>query len=208
MANPLDIMGILGGTMQGIGSIFGGGGEDNFHPVSREAWQTLRDLLLRPQLEQFNQFGPEYQNNLRNAMQGNMGLDPKILQNMFGQAMSELNPQFRGQRTQLQASFNPRMQGSGAVGKAMADLLGQQSQQTAQLQGNIQGMDLMNRAQNQSQALGQQGDMWANMLSQANNAWMNWLGASQGLSGGGMQNGRWQSVDHGNWNPFTKWSNG
>jgi len=178
-----DDVGYMGAFLQGLGGIFGGGGGEKQEPVGRYSFEDIRNLLLNPQMGQFNQLTPEYNKNLQKAMAGEYGLSPDILKNMFNMSASNLRPQFRQQQTQLQSSFNPRMQGSGAMATAMRDLLGQQSQTLGGVQTGINTQDAMGRQQGQFQGLAQQGNMWSNYLNTANNAWMQWLNMSRGVQG-------------------------
>ena len=125
------------------------------------------------------QITPEYMAQLRNAMSGNMGLDPAALNMMGGRVKQQMAPQFAMQQDALRSSFSPRLAGSGASASAMQNLLSGQGQQMTGAQTDINIQDLLSRfnmmgqgmsqfgqlqGQNQAQQLG-----WANQINR-------WLG--------------------------------
>jgi hypothetical protein len=97
---------------------------------------------------------------IQNALAGNMGLSPQMM-NMMGQRLNrQLDPSFAQSRDVLRRSFSPRLAGSGAAGASMQQLLGQQAQARSLGQADIQIQDLMARHQGQMAGLGQMGQMF------------------------------------------------
>ena len=127
-----------------------------------EWWQMQQPLwgLAGRASTQAQQLSPEYAKYLRQALSGQMGLSPDIMQSMFQQGASQLRPEFAQQMDTMRSSFSPRMAGSGAQAQAVQGLLGKQAQQLSQFQGGITTQDAMARQQAMLQGLGQFGDFW------------------------------------------------
>jgi hypothetical protein len=150
--------------------------------IGREEWWQMQAPLWSTFGESSNlarQLTPEYAGYLRQALSGNMGLSPQILQSMFQEGASQLRPEFAQQQDTLASSFSPRMAGSGAQAQAMQGLLGRQAQQFSQLQGGISTQDAMARQQAMMQGLSGFGQMWGGaqgMQSQNASNLLRWLG--------------------------------
>jgi len=183
--DPVTMLAISQG-MQGLGNILGmfGPGEDypGGSAIGRQEWWD-QQAGLGEQATRASQFAqqitPEYMGHLRNAISGQMGLSPQMLQMMGGRVKQQMAPQFAMQQDMLRSSFNPRLAGSGAMASAMQKLLGGQGQQMTGAQTDINIQDLLARFGTQRQALGQYGSLWGGaqgaQLGQSN-AILRWLG--------------------------------
>ena len=119
-----------GGAVGLISSLFGGGDS----PKPGTPWNKDMFYDFLPQLqgsmsglgESSGQFTPELAGYLRNAISGNMGPSNSDISAMTGRFKQGLQPSFAMGQDALRASFSPRLAGSGGMGSAMANLLGQQ----------------------------------------------------------------------------------
>lgn len=157
-------MAIIGSSAAQFGSsLFGGGGGESQSRIGRPEWwqQQLglgqardRSMALEQQLT------PALLGHFQNALSGNMGLDPQMIQMMFGRQQQAMRPMFAQQQDQLRASFNPRLQGSGASAQAMGNLLTGQGQQQNAAFTDINIADLGARFGMMGQGLSGLGNMW------------------------------------------------
>jgi hypothetical protein len=159
----------------------GGGGEASTSWGRPEWWKQQRGLgEMRDWSNLFaQQITPEYMGHLRNAIGGNLGLDPAALQMMGGRVKQQMAPQFAMQQDALRSSFSPRLAGSGAMASAMQKLLSGQGQQMTGAQTDINIQDLLARFGTQRQALGQYGGLWGGAQRASlgrENAILRWLG--------------------------------
>jgi len=175
----------ISGGLQGLGSIFGGGGQGDYpggSAIGRPEWWQLQGDVMGQYggMRDFNRrFTPQYQAQLQKALGGEMGLSPELIRMMFSRGMGQLRPEFEQQRESLQGSFSPRLLGSGAAGGAMSKLLAEQARTTQGLSSDINIQDLLARTGAQRQGLGQMGDMWGTsqaMQNAASQSWLRWLG--------------------------------
>ena len=175
---------IIAEAMRQGGNLFGGGG-DSSGSQSRmgrpEWWQQQQGLGdVRDQAMGLGQtLQPELLGNLRNAISGNMGLDPQMIQMMFGRQQQAMRPQFAQQQDQLRSSFSPRLAGSGASASAMRNLLTGQGQQMTGAMTDINIADLGARFGMMGQGMGQMGQMFGQnqqAINAFNNSILRWLG--------------------------------
>jgi len=166
----------IGEALQGLGAI--GGlfqGEGTLAKIpSWNAWvealRRTRGLADVGQAQTSQLFGQGL-NAITNALSGNMGLSPEVIQ-MMGQRLNrQLDPQFAQSRDVLRRSFSPRIAGSGAAGAAMQQLLGQQAQARSLGQADIQIQDLL--ARHSGQMAGLQGIQ--NMYGMSSSALQNFI---------------------------------
>lgn len=173
---------IIAEAMRQGGNLLGGGGEQSSSRSGRPEWWAWQGPMTEA-LGGAQAFGreltPELMGSLRNALSGNMGLNPQALQMMMGRQQQAMRPQFAQQQDQLRSSFSPRLAGSGASASAMRNLLTGQGQQMTGAMTDINIQDLLARFGTQRQALGQMGQMWGQNLG-AQQGWMSqinrWLG--------------------------------
>lgn len=174
---------IIAEAMRQGGNLLGGGGEQGTQSrIGRPEWWQQQFGLgqTRDRAMQLGQtLQPELLGNLRNAISGNMGLNPQAIQMMFGRQQQAMRPQFAQQQDQLRASFSPRLAGSGASAQSMQNLLTGQGQQMTGAMTDINIQDLMARFGMMGQGLGQMGQMFGQNLqatSQAQGNILRWLG--------------------------------
>ena len=184
--DPMTAYALIMGGSGLIGSLAGGSGGPGSGQASsrsgRPEWWAMQPWLnnMRDQQVGFGQqLTPQYMSAIQNALSGNMGLSPQVIQMMMGRANQQLTPEFAQQQDTLRSSFNPRMAGSGAMGQAMANLLGQQSQTRTGAMTDINIQDLLARFGMMGQGLGQMGSMWGSNLAAQEaygNQTLRWLG--------------------------------
>ncbi len=169
-------------AMQAGGQIMSSGGGESPSSFGQPEWWQ-QQFGLGQQRDFANQFAqgitPEYMDALRNALSGNMGLDPAALNMMGGRVKQQMAPQFAMQQDALRSSFSPRLAGSGASASAMQNLLSGQGQQMTGAQTDINLQDLFARFGTQQQALGQFGNLWQGAQGAAlgrENLIQRWLG--------------------------------
>lgn len=146
-----------------VGGLFGGDEQQGGQLVNFEAWaEALNRMRGQSDIaggRTGQTFGAAF-GGAQQALAGNLGLSPEIMQMMSNRMNRSLDPAFAQSRDVLRQSFNPRLAGSGAAGASMQNLLGQQAQGRALGQSGIQIQDAMARHQGQLAGLGQMGNLF------------------------------------------------